>query len=172
MFSGYIQSAAYKNLDGVNGLAGWRWLFIICGCITIPIALIGFVVFPSRPTSRIGGYFLTKADRELATSRLIGQGSEAPALKLNLSVFKKIFTSWHWYGFVALYIIFDQAVVIFTGPFGLYLKAHKDTYSISQINNIPTSQAACAILAALIGAYWADASGRMWPPLVVIMSVT
>lgn len=29
MFSGYIQSAAYNNLAGVNGLAGWRWLFIM-----------------------------------------------------------------------------------------------------------------------------------------------
>lgn len=144
-----------------------------CGCITIPVALIGFVVFPSRPQSKMGGYFLlTKADRALAASRLIGHGSEAPALKLNASVFKMIFTSWHWYGFVALYIIFDQAVIIFTGPFGLYLKAHKDKYSISQINNIPTTQAACAILSALIGAYWADSSGKMWPSLAVIMSVT
>lgn len=30
-FSGYLQAAVYTNLDGVNGLAGWRWLYIICG---------------------------------------------------------------------------------------------------------------------------------------------
>lgn len=29
MFSGYLQAAAYKNLNGVMGRAGWRWLFII-----------------------------------------------------------------------------------------------------------------------------------------------
>jgi ACS family pantothenate transporter-like MFS transporter len=31
MFSGYLQAAAYSNLDGVYGRAGWRWLFIVQG---------------------------------------------------------------------------------------------------------------------------------------------
>jgi ACS family pantothenate transporter-like MFS transporter len=31
MFSGYLQAAAYRNLDGVYGRAGWRWLFIVQG---------------------------------------------------------------------------------------------------------------------------------------------
>ncbi len=26
MFSGYLQAAAYKNLNGVHGLAGWQWV--------------------------------------------------------------------------------------------------------------------------------------------------
>jgi MFS family permease len=25
MFSGYLQAAAHKNLDGVHGMSGWRW---------------------------------------------------------------------------------------------------------------------------------------------------
>lgn len=30
-FGGYLQAAVYENLDGHSGLAGWRWLYIVCG---------------------------------------------------------------------------------------------------------------------------------------------
>jgi ACS family pantothenate transporter-like MFS transporter len=28
MFSGYLQAAVYKGLNGVHGFAGWQWLFV------------------------------------------------------------------------------------------------------------------------------------------------
>lgn len=28
MFSGYLQAAVYKGLNGVQGFAGWQWLFV------------------------------------------------------------------------------------------------------------------------------------------------
>lgn len=48
MFAGYLQAAAYKNLDGVNGLAGWRWLFIIVTIITLPVSILSGISV-SRP---------------------------------------------------------------------------------------------------------------------------
>jgi MFS family permease len=57
LFSGFLQAAAYTNLSGVDGRAGWRWLFIIDGIITIPIALFGYLFFPNLPQS---GRYRTK----------------------------------------------------------------------------------------------------------------
>lgn len=49
MFSGFLQAAAYNNLNGVHGLQGWRWLFIIDAIITLPIAILGFFFLPDLP---------------------------------------------------------------------------------------------------------------------------
>lgn len=32
-------------MDGVHGLAGWRWLFIFDGVITLPMALWGTFLY-------------------------------------------------------------------------------------------------------------------------------
>lgn len=46
LFSGFLQAAAYKNLNGVHGLEGWRWLFVIDAIITLPLAVLGYAFFP------------------------------------------------------------------------------------------------------------------------------
>jgi hypothetical protein len=40
MFGGLLGAAVLGNLEGAHGIAAWRWLFIIEGCITVGIALI------------------------------------------------------------------------------------------------------------------------------------
>jgi hypothetical protein len=71
-FSGLLQAAVYKcvhsyyclghnnlfsrNLNGVHGRSGWRWLFIIDGIITLPIALYGFLIFPDVPATTTAFY--------------------------------------------------------------------------------------------------------------------
>lgn len=49
MFSGYIQVGLLKSMDGAHGLAGWRWLFIMDGVISIPIAIWGIFAIPDLP---------------------------------------------------------------------------------------------------------------------------
>lgn len=49
--AGALQSLSRKHLDGVFGMAGWRWQFIIDAVITFGIFLMGFFCFPGTPTS-------------------------------------------------------------------------------------------------------------------------
>lgn len=50
-------------MDGVGGLAGWRWIFILEGMVTI---LIGMVAWLSMPTDISSAKFLTPEEREFA----------------------------------------------------------------------------------------------------------
>ncbi|AEO58373.1 hypothetical protein MYCTH_2305642 [Thermothelomyces thermophilus ATCC 42464] len=73
MIGGFIQSGIYTSMDNRHGLRGWRWLFLIDGIITLPVALYGFLLFPDTPATTAAPY-LTPAERELAVSRLRQHG--------------------------------------------------------------------------------------------------
>ncbi|PYH93102.1 MFS general substrate transporter [Aspergillus ellipticus CBS 707.79] len=168
MFAGYFQSACYTNLNGKSGLAGWRWLFIICGIITIPVAIFGALTFPARPDSPKASPVLTQDECILARRRLEEDGNEPPRVRLTSQVFRNVLSSWRPYAFVLLYIVFNQAMITNGQPFNLYLEAHSDIYSESDINTYPTGQSALSIISALVGCYWADVTGKRWLPSLVI----
>ncbi|SPO07422.1 related to transporter protein [Cephalotrichum gorgonifer] len=133
MISGYLQAAAYTNLSGVGGLEGWRWLFIIDGIITIPVAFIGFAVFPGIPDSP-RPFYLKEKDIALAKQRLVKANIKRPG-RLNLDVFKRTLKRWHIYIFVFCYI----CMIIAGYPssyMNLWLK--EEGYSVVQINKLPT----------------------------------
>jgi ACS family pantothenate transporter-like MFS transporter len=73
MFSGYLQTAAYDNLDGVLGHEGWQWLFIICGIISLPVGVLGYFFNPDFPeTTR--AFYISKEEAVFARQRLIDDG--------------------------------------------------------------------------------------------------
>ena len=82
-------------------MPGWRWLFIIDGIFTIPVALIGFFVFPGVPDSP-APFFLTKRDIEIAKDRLSRAKIRRPG-RLGLDVFKRSAKRWHIYVFLFCY---------------------------------------------------------------------
>ncbi|OBT52151.1 hypothetical protein VE04_06210 [Pseudogymnoascus sp. 24MN13] len=166
MFGGYLQAAAYNNLNGVMGRSGWRWLFIIDGCISLPIALAGYMIFPGLPSSpRI--WYMNEAEHELARKRMIDDGVK-PSKKIGKAMLKRVFTRWHLYVAVLCYVCF-QCSSYPTGQMGLWLKdeAKKHgTYTVAQINTIPTAVQGLAIISAILAT-----SLCMIYPLWIISSV-
>lgn len=55
------------EMDGVDNLSGWQWLFILEGLLTFCIAIIAFFVMSDYPST---AKFLTETERKEVTRRL------------------------------------------------------------------------------------------------------
>lgn len=71
-FSGLIAAGIFEGLDGVRGIKGWRWLFIIEGAASFVAGLLGLVLLPDFPTAKTGlaKWFLTEEERKVAVVRM------------------------------------------------------------------------------------------------------
>ncbi|KAF7555293.1 hypothetical protein G7Z17_g2279 [Cylindrodendrum hubeiense] len=66
-FSGLIAAGVFAGLDGKMGLAGWRWLFIIQGAVSILVSIVAFFTLPDSPLKT---QWLTPKERQLAHNRI------------------------------------------------------------------------------------------------------
>ncbi|KAL4767757.1 major facilitator superfamily domain-containing protein [Aspergillus nidulans var. acristatus] len=158
MFGGFIQTGIHSSMDGIQGLSGWRWLFIIDGLITIPIAIYGFIVFPDTPTTTKARY-LTAEEKALAVARIPESGTVK--VPLNSAFLKSVFLQWYWWAFVVLWIIAGETESFSTNALlALYLQSHPtNSYTVSQLNNYPTGIPAVGIVSTLFWATLTDFMG-------------
>lgn len=155
MFGGFLQTGIHSSLNGVKGLSGWRWLFIVDGLITLPIALYGLLLFPDTPSTTTA-FYLSPTERELASARVPAVAPRAP---WNFAFVKRVLSSWYWYGFIMLWIIAGESESFSTNSLlALYMKAQKK-YSVAQLNNYPTGVPAVGILSTLFFATLTDFLG-------------
>lgn len=173
MISGYLQVATYTNLNGTHGLEGWRWLFVVCFCITIPCAIIGFVFFPNSPEYTKPSWWLTQADIDLTMARMRDEGiRRVDKKKVNYKrLFKKCLMNWHWYVFVFAWCLYDQNQYFSGTPFNLYLKA-SGKYSVANINSYPTVVKAVSIFSTLVGGYYSDKTLDRFTPCLITTLLT
>ncbi|WOO82739.1 Pantothenate transporter FEN2 [Vanrija pseudolonga] len=170
MFSGILQAAASRNLDGVHGLEGWRWMFIIDAIITIPIAIFGFVFLPGLPLQDKKSWWLSDEEYTLAQNRLkdIGRAGRTPWTKKKIV---NLLSTWHIYVLPLLYVFWNNS---YPQPvMGFYLKSFNAKpapvpgrhYSVSQINQLPLPQSAIFVVIGFIFAWLSDGPfrGRRWP---------
>lgn len=69
-------SGALLSFDGLAGLAGWQWLFLLEG---LPAVMLGFVVLRFLPERPDGATWLTREERESLLARLAEDASARPA---------------------------------------------------------------------------------------------
>ncbi len=71
-FSGIIAAGVFAGLQGVRGLAGWQWLFIIAGAGSFAAAVAAFGLLPDYVESESGAasWLLSAKEREVAAQRM------------------------------------------------------------------------------------------------------
>jgi ACS family pantothenate transporter-like MFS transporter len=156
LLSGLIQSGLQRSLHGTGGLAGWRWLFIIDAVVTFPIAILGFLFVPDSPETTKKKFYLTSEELDLARERTKVDGRDR-VNKLDLSTFKRVFTSYQWYLFVIAWVLWGFGGTL-QSYFGIVLKALG--YDVYDRNNIPSATSGVGILACIISGFIVDILGR------------
>jgi len=153
IFSGQLQASAYKNLNGVLGLAGWRWLFIIDGCISLPIACLGFALFPGLPAGK-KPWWMTEDEHACAKRRVKDEGIVQSRSSIwSGAVLKRIFTKWHFYVAVLCFTFYLSSLYP-VGQMTLWLKYESAQghhhWTVPQINTIPTGISAISVVALIL----------------------
>ncbi|KAM0325170.1 hypothetical protein ACHAQA_007709 [Verticillium albo-atrum] len=92
-FGGLI-AYGISHLNGLGGLSGWRWLFILEGAPSVLFGILIFFVLPDYPES---AKFLTPEEKELATLRMEFNGSKGSASHMTWADAKEVLLDWRLY---------------------------------------------------------------------------
>ncbi|KAH9916186.1 MFS general substrate transporter [Amylocystis lapponica] len=158
MISGFLQAGAYDGLNNVYGLAGWKWLFIIDGIITVPIALLGFLIMPDLPSNTRPSMLYTQSQIDIGKRRMEEVGRKPPAPFTRAKVLG-FFKTWHFNnggGTSTSMIFWLQS---FNTP-------TKTVYTVAQINTYPLGINAIQVVTTLTWAWWSDSVRSRWPPIL------
>jgi ACS family pantothenate transporter-like MFS transporter len=173
MFSGYLQAAAYKNLNGTLGHSGWQWLFIITGVISLGSSLLSYAFLPDWPeTTR--AFYLSSTEKAFARTRLVNYGY-AP-LGQSKWTRKKIFSimkHWQFYVLPVGYLFVQSSLPSQQPVFNLWLKAEK--YSVYDVNVLPTIAPGIAVIAQVVAGMLSDSpllQGRRWEAITFLQAGT
>ncbi|KAH8550881.1 MFS general substrate transporter [Umbelopsis sp. PMI_123] len=103
-FGGLMAYGIIQGLEGARGIAGWRWLFIIEGSITVFAAIIAVFILPDYPTTT---RWLSKEEIRIAETRLVLDGHEPAQGKAEFT-FRHVgmaLKDWRVYFFVFLFML-------------------------------------------------------------------
>ena len=139
-FSGLLAFAIVK-MDGVGGLAGWKWIFIIEGMLPCILAVFVWFYLPDSPETAT---FLTQAERDFLINRLAnetgsGAGKVSHNEKIQFRHVKDAFTDWKNYAAMIVYSGVSIGVYGFVATVPTIVRDLGYTSSQAQLMTIPVS---------------------------------
>ncbi|KAJ5882086.1 uncharacterized protein N7529_000758 [Penicillium soppii] len=174
-----IQAGASSRLDGVNGLAGWRWMYIICAIITLPVAILGYFILPGSP-DKPNKFVLKEKDVQLAKARLARVAHETKESTLSWRTVLRVGSNWKFWALLLLDIFFWNACLnTNAGGYQLWLKS-LDKYPTSRLNELAAISPALGIFYTLFicfssdllfGPAWAITIAHIWNIVGLIILV-
>ncbi|KAI5207663.1 hypothetical protein AUEXF2481DRAFT_401539 [Aureobasidium subglaciale EXF-2481] len=161
--SGLLAGLITDYMDGVSGLAGWRWLFILEGLASVIAATIIFFLMPDYPST--SKRFLNEEESILACNRLaadgiaMAQGAGRVPIP-HWTAFKMTVSDWRVWAQCVLFILVtgSQTMQYFIPTL---VKSFGWTGHVGQYHTIPPYMAA---LVYVVACCWlADKFKTKWP---------
>ncbi|VUC25711.1 unnamed protein product [Clonostachys rosea] len=165
-FSGLLAFAIAK-MDGVGGLEGWRWIFILEGILTILVALSSFYFIADYPDT---AKFLTEDERAWVLRRLRDQYSG------NVQESEKFQWKYVWDAvkdfqiWLALITWYGMVCPMYGISFFLPTIVRDLGYTSSQAQLLTVPIYVTAAIIAVVSAYFSDRIGKRSPLLILHLS--
>ncbi|KAF9359714.1 hypothetical protein BGX34_008201 [Mortierella sp. NVP85] len=99
---GGVLAYGIAQMEGVSGLHGWQWIFILEGLPTVLLTVVVFFFLPDFPGS---ARFLNDKEKELAVQRLIVDAGPATQTHFSWKQFRDVFVDWKVYLHMITYIL-------------------------------------------------------------------
>ncbi|KAK1978603.1 major facilitator superfamily transporter [Colletotrichum cereale] len=171
LFSGFLMAAVHAGLDGANGLPGWRWMYIVCGCISLPCAIWTAFAMPQLPSRAKPNWIFTEKEVELARARMPTETKPFTGL-FKWKDIQRWHTTWHVYLF-PLFFAFVSQVGQSGGSMIFWVKSYNVSgkpavFSVAEINIIPLGINIITIFFTLVNSWVSDSlpGSARWPGML------
>ncbi|CAG9962883.1 unnamed protein product [Clonostachys byssicola] len=106
--TGNIVNFGLNQLDGRGGIAGWRYMFLVQGLITMVIGFVTFVWIVDFPEEAHNSFwFLTKEEQELAVARINEDRSDVEPEPFSWGAVLSNLKDIKIYGFASLFFLLN-----------------------------------------------------------------
>lgn len=153
LISSFLQSAAYSGLNHVHGRSGWRWLFIIDGIISLPLAFFVFFLLPDIPRTQKPNWIFKEEELALARARVPEEAKIYATFKW--VDIKSWIGTWHVYFFSFLFVL-DGLAGLPSSSMPYWFKSYPKIYTVQQINNYSATLYAVRIFVTVIMGFISD----------------
>ncbi|AFR94635.2 pantothenate transporter [Cryptococcus neoformans C23] len=171
LFSGFLMAAVFSSLDGKQGWAGWRWMFIVCGCISLPCALWTLFAMPQLPGRAKPNWLFSQEEINIARARMPTEAKLYTGL-FKWKDIKRWHKTWHVYLFPFYFLAAGQigqagsSMIFWVRSYNV--RGQPAVFSVAEINIIPLGINIITIVGALAASWISDAlpGSSRWPPMV------